>query len=114
MRISDWSSDVCSSDLVVRQIRRRIGLAGRPDQGNPLDPVVASGIEKFDAQRIALESRHPGDARSCRDGGRSSVRGRFRRATRDRKSVVEGKSGSVRVVLGGRRIIKKKNKNKKE
>src|SRR3546814_11782696 len=27
---------------------------------------------------------------------------------RDRKSVVEGKSVSVRVVLGGRRIIKKK------
>src|SRR3546814_10003257 len=30
---------------------------------------------------------------------------------RDRKSVVEGKSVSVRVDLGGRRIIKKKNKN---
>src|SRR3546814_14191911 len=29
----------------------------------------------------------------------------------DRKSVVEGKSVSVRVDLGGRRIIKKKNKN---
>src|SRR3546814_12503943 len=28
----------------------------------------------------------------------------------DRKSVVEGKSGSVRVDLGGRRNIKKKNK----
>src|SRR3546814_18527974 len=28
----------------------------------------------------------------------------------DRKSVVEGKSGSVRVDLGGRRIIKKKKK----
>src|SRR3546814_14731403 len=31
----------------------------------------------------------------------------------DRKSVVEGKSGSVRVDLGGRRFIKKK-KNKKK
>src|SRR3546814_16869613 len=29
----------------------------------------------------------------------------------DRKSVVQGKSGSVRVDPGGRRIIKKKNKN---
>src|SRR3546814_13408313 len=29
----------------------------------------------------------------------------------DRKSVVSGKSVSVRVVLGGRRIIKKKKKN---
>src|SRR3546814_19147265 len=32
------------------------------------------------------------------------------RKTRDRKSVVEGKSVSVSVVLGGRRIIKKKKK----
>src|SRR3546814_15984396 len=29
--------------------------------------------------------------------------------TEDRKSVVEGKSGSLRVDLGGRRTIKKKN-----
>src|SRR3546814_15072039 len=29
----------------------------------------------------------------------------------DRKSVVKGKRGEVRVDLGGRRIIKKKNKN---
>src|SRR3546814_11524399 len=32
----------------------------------------------------------------------------------DRKSVVSGKSVSVRVDLGGRRIIKKKNKNNNE
>src|SRR3546814_19705262 len=32
---------------------------------------------------------------------------------RDRKSVVEGKSGSVRLDTGGRRVIKKKNKNNK-
>src|SRR3546814_17425087 len=33
---------------------------------------------------------------------------------RDRKSVVSGKSGEVRVDLGGPRIIKKKTKKKKE
>src|SRR3546814_11358890 len=32
----------------------------------------------------------------------------FDRALGDRKSVVEGQSGSVRVDLGGRRLIKKK------
>src|SRR3546814_11157175 len=32
----------------------------------------------------------------------------------ERKSVVEGKSGSVRVDLGGRRIIKKKNSQTQE
>src|SRR3546814_15166430 len=31
----------------------------------------------------------------------------------DRKSVVEGKSGAVRVELGGRRIIRKKNQSKR-
>src|SRR3546814_17275823 len=33
---------------------------------------------------------------------------------RDRKSVVEGKSGAVRVDLGGRRYIKKKKKKNKK
>src|SRR3546814_10937129 len=75
MRISDWSSDVCSSDL---------GRAARPTA--------------------------PGRARG-RPGRRARRAGRRRpRACRaDRKSVVKGKSVSVRVDLGGRRIIKKKN-----
>src|SRR3546814_16908822 len=34
-----------------------------------------------------------------------------KRAGRDRKSVVEGKSVSVRVDLGGRRLMKQKHKN---
>src|SRR3546814_14669571 len=46
--------------------------------------------------------------RSCPDssGGTGRKIRPFRR--RDRKSVVEGKSVSVRVDLGGRRILKKK------
>src|SRR3546814_13387121 len=54
--------------------------------------------------------------------GRQEARARDREGTgsgcgchpehsEDRKSVVKGKSVSVRVDLGGRRIIKKKNKN---
>src|SRR3546814_11909967 len=38
---------------------------------------------------------------------------RFRRGVGDRKSVVEGKSVAVRVDLGGRRLIKKKNRKNK-
>src|SRR3546814_13622294 len=38
--------------------------------------------------------------------------GAARAATLDRKSVVSGKSVSVRVALGGRRTINKKKKNK--
>src|SRR3546814_15568395 len=45
---------------------------------------------------VPRKHRHPG-GRQCLD--------------EDRQSVVEGKSESVRVDLGGRRIIKKKKKN---
>src|SRR3546814_7697520 len=78
MRISDWSSDVCSSDLstlsdVVKQLERRLG--------------------------VRLLQRTTRVVRPTLDG------------EADRKSVVEGKSVSVRVDLGGRRIIKKKIEN---
>src|SRR3546814_11845755 len=48
-----------------------------------------------------------------RRGGRWRGRGRDGARPGDRKSVVEGKSVSVRVDLGGRRIIKKKTKKEK-
>src|SRR3546814_12161783 len=78
MRISDWSSDVCSSDLQVREER--------------LDQDLLA--------REVVEQAALGDA-----GG---VGDRLDRGAADRKSVVSGKSVSVRVDLGGRRIIKKK------
>src|SRR3546814_17435327 len=83
MRISDWSSDVCSSDLCA-------------DVGDQ------------DARRGAPRARR--DRRPCA-GQLSRADGpQPRRLVQDRKSVVEGKSVSVRVDLGGRRIIKKKTK----
>src|SRR3546814_21121953 len=83
MRISDWSSDVCSSDLAPRASPPRDGHADR---------CWADG------------SRHP-----QRAGAQCvAARDRDRAARRDRKSVVSGKSVSVRVDLGGRRIITKK------
>src|SRR3546814_17838875 len=84
MRISDWSSDVCSSDL------------GRGDR------VPAAG----------RRDRHRAGARPAQAGaGQGQGRGGKDRAQADRKSVVSGKSVSVRVDLGGRRIIKKKKDN---
>src|SRR3546814_6160683 len=86
MRISDCSSDVCSSDLAVDH--RRPCRAGRSG-----DPVRAP------------RGRRPQrrDARPARAGGRGS-----RRSGGDRKSHVEGKSVSVRVHVVGSRSIKKK------
>src|SRR3546814_15945189 len=74
MRISDWSSDVCSSDLF-----EAMGLR----------------VDEFAIDEAKIKD-HPGYSPSIV-------------SYEDRKSVVSGKSVSVRVDLGGRRIIKKKN-----
>src|SRR3546814_11565024 len=79
MRISDWSSDVCSSDL------------GR----------VYPGSEHGGLPAPQREERQ-GDDGQADQGNEES------RAPRRSEERREGKSVSVRVDLGGRRIIKKK------
>src|SRR3546814_15979604 len=74
MRISDWSSDVCSSDLLTR-----IPGFGRPRRTWARCPIWGSA--------------------PCRQSFQVHERSEERRV---------GKSVSVRVDLGGRRIIKKK------
>src|SRR3546814_11070416 len=91
MRISDWSSDVCSSDLCAA---RRRGIGRRGGKGG----VALAG------RGLLSRTRAQGWATRWRQRRRRKPSWR-RRA---RKSVVEGKSVSVRVVLGGRRIITKK------
>src|SRR3546814_13958712 len=98
MRISDWSSDVCSSDLAAglrrrRGLQRRGGRAVRAGHGyRPCGRGNAGG--QGDAA-LGPSAQPRRDRRDRLDRG-------------DRKSVVYGKSVSVRVDLGGRRIIKKK------
>src|SRR3546814_14496354 len=83
MRISDWSSDVCSSDLP------RLVL-GQPAGGQRRHDGALVGV-------IAID----------RGAGEAGLGGDILDAA-DRKSVVWGKSVSVRVDLGGRWIIQKK------
>src|SRR3546814_14942228 len=93
MRISDWSSDVCSSDLPAGA-----GGAGLRDHG---------GVERIDPRR-ALLGRSPGPGGQVCSPHRGADRGAGGAPVdQDRKSVVSGKSVSVRVDLGGRRIITK-------
>src|SRR3546814_13054658 len=99
MRISDGSSDVCSSDLIGRDAlllpdeRQVVG-----GDGLHVDAVLTQvlGVALAAAAlRVLVEDGFLCDS------------------SRDRKSVVSGKSVSVRVDLGGRRSIKKKHNNTK-
>src|SRR3546814_18826871 len=101
MRISDWSSDVCSSDLDLSGWRGGRGAATRgPHHLCRAEPRV-QGYLCCDLPdlRAGADHRLPGAGRAVRK-------------LEARKSVVSGKSVSVRVDLGGRRIIKKKKKNR--
>src|SRR3546814_13596857 len=123
-RISDWSSDVCSSDLILPPRFNR--YAGGGEYGFHVDGAVmqlAEGEQLRSDLSCTLFLNDPGDY----EGGRLIVSDTFGEhdialpagddilypssslhRVEDRKSVVSGKSVSVRVDLGGRRIIKKK------
>src|SRR3546814_14885846 len=91
MRISDWSSDVCSSDLYCQ---------------DPTDwqGVVIRWDEKSEFYQNSSFPNRMIDSVFTRQANRAqTVYGR----SEERR---EGKSVSVRVDRGGRRIIKKKNK----
>src|SRR3546814_16187904 len=85
MRISDWSSDVCSSDLPLSPAKsaRKSPLPVRKQPSS--SPSIAARASASPISQPTITSEQ------------------------DRKSVVWGKSGSVRVDLGGRRNIKNNN-----
>src|SRR3546814_20494041 len=103
MRISDWSSDVCSSDLIgsgpTNSMRGAAFLTG-------IENAIVMDVGGTTCDIGVLAKGFPRESTLSIDIG--GVRTNFR----DRKSVVSGKSVSVRVDLGGRRIITKK-KNRK-
>src|SRR3546814_12124927 len=113
----DWNSDVCSSDLLVVDGPVLVGVAKGEARLPGDETLLLPGVSGQPAREL-----HPGAAspglqlvQQVRDEAHrfaiTGHRGRRQKARRDRKSVVEGKSVSVRVDLGGRRIIKKKKKN---
>src|SRR3546814_15523499 len=124
MRISDWSSDVCSSDL-------------SPEQPNRAERLINVRIRPVPVDRTLLEGcAHSGDGRfgqwvcgnytasplAFRESeGRPAVlhdpRDRpaaFASLALARKSDGEGKSVYIRVDIGGRRISKKQTYNNKK
>src|SRR3546814_15964786 len=112
MRISDWSSDVCSSDLGATLLAVDQGQVTLLD---PAAPVVIRHGQQAQLQAGAVQPLMPTglDPWAWVDGVISANGTRLGDflAELDRKSVVLGKSVSVRLDLGGRRIIKKKTNN---
>src|SRR3546814_15676808 len=93
MRISDWSSDVCSSDLCSSGMRNR-----------------SSGLRILcfaSSRRLATGTSSSSSSLSITALGGDT---RSPNEIADRKSVVYGKSVTVRVDHGRRRFIKNKNK----
>src|SRR3546814_3093215 len=67
MRISDWSSDVCSSDLAAHVVVRLDGDAGAAGEGDRLDDVgieraLRQEIRTTDLRRLLLEDVDEGAA----------------------------------------------------
>src|SRR3546814_19150235 len=103
MRISDWSSDVCSSDLAIdqesgktaeqdRQDKAakddRDGQILRPDAG--LRQLLLHILDLFFLQHLQLaeEAAHPVGGLVLADQPGAALRGRCGDAGLDRKSVV--------------------------
>src|SRR3546814_14351718 len=115
MRISDWSSDGCSSDLAPLGRKLALRPHGEPARPSPRYSRHAVGGGLQPRRRLALPGarlREPPQsvtghaACAMRCGGRSARD----RGKRERTRVEKGKSVSVRVDRGGRRFIKKKTK----
>src|SRR3546814_18029584 len=107
MRISDWSSDVCSSDLSFIRIARL----------SRVTPALLTRMSSLPPSASTARGTSPStSAGSDRLHGRTPASPPISAATAfrasDRKSVVEGTSVSVSVDLGGRRMIQKKTQKK--
>src|SRR3546814_20034293 len=130
MRISDWSSDVCSSDLIVDaekpasvSIGPELGMGTKADS---IDAHVLGAEPSLVRQKSGQDSLFQSFARSTCNEAAPALRkhqgtklghGRHvrfvpgRRLGLDRKRVVREKRGSVSVGYGVRRIIKKKTRH---
>src|SRR3546814_12253561 len=110
MRISDWSSDVCSSDLDdVDPVGAELFLKQYQfvfeGQQNVADAALHAGRGRAAATgieyRYVLQASGDEGARLC------IVAAELRQRVIDRNSVVEGKSASAREDHGGRILLQR-------
>src|SRR3546814_20395307 len=114
MRISDWSSDVCSSDLAEAgriHARPRATLHPRPDHRFLVGLAhVLKALDMARVENVAQPFEHPQDGQIllAADIAAAAQLAAFALGPVHRKSVVSGKCVSVRVDPGDRRFIHKK------
>src|SRR3546814_15512778 len=112
MRISDWSSDVCSSDL-FESLASALGISLGTlllgdDYADPSQPVRIDPATLAEALKLVDYDEDLGGEYEPQERARQVISAYEEiHAQGDRKSVVQGQSVSVRVHLGGRRIHKK-------
>src|SRR3546814_18577504 len=112
MRISDWSSDVCSSDLQenaegrgkIRQADRKNGIAHTQPGHHPV--VFHDQYVGHDHQ--LQQHQHEDQIATLASESRKRVGVQNRQHQLVRKMAVRGTWGSVCVAIGGCMVIKKK------
>src|SRR3546814_7625974 len=72
MRISDWSSDVCSSDLNFEEIENYPGFGYRWRPADEASPVADRTDRGYDAG-YPMPGRVPGPARPMHNGGNDQI-----------------------------------------
>src|SRR3546814_11392537 len=118
MRISDWSSDVCSSDLLRHAAVDADHVAGGADLLDAAAVGEGAAAVGLPLVHLAEGPQHGEVHQAARLGGNGGVapaeapaplghrllKGAAEVVGLDRKSAGSGKRGSVRVDLGGGRL----------
>src|SRR3546814_16053318 len=107
VRISDWSSDVCSSDL---SLDRYDGLCGAGQSGTAPVQVPAAARQAVASVSSSERMLSIVGLMSEATPGIASALSKSPSIAEIGRQIVMGKIVSVRVSVGGRRIIKKKRK----
>src|SRR3546814_11668622 len=100
MRISDWSSDVCSSDLLPEGF----SLVTPPGRNVPTASGAMQGDRDYDGASSRTVAANGPARRLLKVPLPNCIADNLRG---DRECGVQGQNVEVRVTLGGRRLMKK-------
>src|SRR3546814_412469 len=105
MRISDWSSDVCSSDLGGLTLADRLNREVTSDRYQRLDPL--DGLNGIKSRRVEVISRIIGQYRDrafrqhlLREKGFDTLAADYATERRNLKSVPRRGAGALQELIG--------------